>query len=290
MRNSRRQLRVWRIRSRLPQYAQQKTTLGEFDVKAALSMLATATLAAGLLLTVAACTDTAEEPADENPALAAPVPEGMIRGTVLETMNAAGYTYVLLDTAEGQRWVAAQQTPVAVGDTVQTNQGMAMRNFTSQSLNRTFEVIYFSGALQNLSATTLAAGQPATALPPGHPTTTTAPVAAGTMVADSAVASVEDGKDIAWVYANKDSLAGQPVSLRGTVVKYNANILGANWLHIQDGSGSATEGSNDLVVTSAAEVAVGDTVFVTGNIVLDKDFGAGYSYPVLVEDASLTVE
>jgi hypothetical protein len=239
-------------------------------------MLATATLVAGLLLTVAACTDTAEEPAAENSALATPVPEGMIRGTVLETMGAAGYTYVLLDTAEGQRWVAAQQTPVAVGDTVQTNQGMAMQNFTSQSLNRTFDVIYFSGALQNLSATT--------------PRTLVAPVAAGTMVADSAVAAVEEGKDIAWVYANKDSLAGKPVSLRGKVVKYNANILGTNWLHIQDGSGSAADGSNDLVVTSAAEVAVGDAVVITGNIVLDKDFGAGYSYPVMVEDASLTVE
>jgi hypothetical protein len=290
MRNSRKQLRVWRTRSRLPQYAQRKNTPGEFDVKATLSMLATATLAAGLLFTLAACTDTAEEPAHENPALAAPVPEGMIRGNVLETMDAAGYTYVLLDTAEGQRWVAAQQAPVAVGDTVQTNQGMAMQNFTSQSLNRTFEVIYFSGALQNLSATAPPEGQPATALPPGHPKTLASPVAAGTMVADSAVAAVEEGKDIAWVYANKDSLAGQPVSLRGKVVKYNANILGTNWLHIQDGSGSAADGSNDLVVTSAAEVAVGDTVVITGNIVLDKDFGAGYSYPVLVEDASLTVE
>jgi hypothetical protein len=253
-------------------------------------MLATATLAAGSLLVAAACTDTAKEPADENAALAAPVPEGIVRGTVLETMDAAGYTYVLLDTAEGQRWVATQQTPVAVGDIVQTNQGMAMQKFTSQSLNRTFEVIYFSGALQNLSAATLPAGHPATDRPPGHPTTTAAPAAAGTIVADSAVAAVEEGKDIAWVYANKDSLASQPVSLRGKVVKYNANILGTNWLHIQDGSGSAAEGNNDLLVTSAVEVAVGDTVVVTGEIVLDKDFGAGYSYAVLMEDAGLTVE
>ena len=259
-------------------------------MKATLSVLATATLAAGLLLTLAACTDTTEEPADENLALAAPVPEGMIRGTVLETMDAAGYTYVLLDTVDGQRWVAAQQTPVAVGDIVQTNQGMLMQNFTSQSLNRTFEVIYFSGALQNLSATTQPAASAATTLPPGHPTTSSAPVAGGSVAGDVTVAAVEEGKDIAWVYANKDSLAGQPISLRGKVVKYNANILGTNWLHIQDGSGSAADGSNDLVVTSTARAAVGDTVVITGNLVLDKDFGAGYSYPVLVEDASLTAE
>ena len=259
-------------------------------MKATLSMVATATLAAGLLLALAACTDTAEDPADENPALAAPVPAGMIRGAVLETMDAAGYTYVLLDTAEGERWIATQQALVAVGDIVQTDQGAAMQDFTSQSLNRTFEVIYFSDVFQNLSAKTLPARDPATVMPPGHPMTTAAPGAAGTMVVDSAVDAVEEGKDIAWVYANKDSLAGQPVSLRGKVVKFNASILGTNWLHIQDGSGSAADASNDLTVTSVAQAAVGDTVVVTGNVVLGKDFGAGYSYPVLVEDASLTVE
>jgi hypothetical protein len=274
----------------MPQYVQSEYTIGEFDVKATLSLLATATLAAGLLLSVTACTDTGEGPADANPALAAPVPEGMIRGTVLETMDAAGYTYVLLDNAGEQRWIATQQTSVSVGDIVQTDQGMMMENFASRSLNRNFEIIYFSGALQNLSATTAHAEQPAMGLPPGHPTTTSAPVDAATMAADVTVAAVEDGKDIAWVHANKDSLAGQPVSLRGKVVKFNANILGTNWLHIQDGSGSAGDGNNDLTVTSAAVVAVGDTVIVNGNIALDKDFGAGYSYPVLVEDASVTAE
>lgn len=259
-------------------------------MKAALSMVATATVAAGLLLALAACTDTAEESADENPTLAAPVPEGMIRGAVLETMDAAGYTYVLLDTAEGERWVATQQALVAAGDIVQTDPGAEMQNFNSPSLNRTFEVIYFSDTFQNLSAKTLPAGDPATSMPPGHPMTAAAPVATETMVVDSPVDPVEEGKDIAWVYANKDSLAGQPVSLRGKVVKFNANILGTNWLHIQDGSGSAADASNDLTVTSAAQVAVGNTVVVTGNLVLDKDFGAGYSYPLLVEDANVTVE
>jgi hypothetical protein len=165
-----------------------------------------------------------------------------------------------------------------------------MENFNSPSLNRTFEVIYFSDTFQNLSAKSVPAADPATAMPAGHPMTTGAPVAAETMVVDSAIEAVEEGKDIAWVYANKDSLAGQPVSLRGKVVKFNANILGTNWLHIQDGSGSTADASNDLTVTSTAQAAVGDTVVVTGNVVLDKDFGSGYSYPVLVEDASLTVE
>ena len=73
-------------------------------------------------------------------------------------------------------------------------------------------------------------------------------------------------------------------------MKYNAGILGWNFIHIQDGSGDAADGSNDLIVTSKSSTAVGETVVLTGTIVLDKDFGAGYSYPVLMEDASITVE
>jgi hypothetical protein len=254
-------------------------------------MLAATSLAAGFLLTLAACTDTTEPPVAEDPALAAPVPEGMVRGTVLETMDSGGYTYVLLDTGESEEWHATQQSTVSVGDVVQTSRGMAMQQFNSKTLDRTFEVIYFSGALENLSATsTMPAGHPTTALPPGHPTTPAESIVADEMTADTVVAAVEEGKDIAWVYANKDSLAGQSVSLRGKVVKYNSDILGANFLHIQDGSGSGADGSNDLTVTSSMEATVGQTIVVTGNIILDKDFGAGYSFPVLIEDATITIE
>jgi hypothetical protein len=227
-------------------------------------------------------------------------------------MDSGGYTYVLLDSGENQNWHATQQSAVNVGDVVQTNAGMPMQQFTSKTLNRTFDVIYFSGALENLTATpAMPEGHPNTALPPGHPSTS-----AESMAADTAVAAVEEGKNIAWIYANKDSLAGESVSLRGKVVKYNANILGANkdslagesvslrgkvvkynanilgtnFLHIQDGSGDAADGSNDLIVTTKTEVAFGDTVVASGSIVLDKDFGAGYSYPVLIEDATVTVE
>jgi hypothetical protein len=80
------------------------------------------------------------------------------------------------------------------------------------------------------------------------------------------------------------------MTLRGKVVKYNPGILGWNFIHIQDGSGDAAAGSNDLIVTTKANTAVGETVVLSGTIVLDKDFGAGYSYPVLLEDASLTSE
>jgi hypothetical protein len=65
-------------------------------------------------------------------------------------------------------------------------------------------------------------------------------------------------------------------------------IMGKNWLHVKDGSG--TPGSDDLVVTTQIEAKIGDTVLVNGTLVTDKDFGSGYRYDVIVEDAEVTVE
>jgi hypothetical protein len=124
-------------------------------------------------------------------------------------------------------------------------------------------------------------------MPAGHPSfsgTDEAPAM------DTKVAELEPGQNIAWLHANKDTVAGQQVSLRGKVVKYNSNIMDRNFIHIQDGSGDAADGSNDLTVTSKTETAVGQTIVVSGTIILDKEFGAGYSFPVMMEDASISAE
>jgi hypothetical protein len=80
------------------------------------------------------------------------------------------------------------------------------------------------------------------------------------------------------------------VTVRGKIVKFNGGILGTNWLHIQDGSGSAKDGSNDLTVTSDGGAAVGDVITATGTIAIDKDFGAGYAYAVILEKATVVVK
>jgi len=246
-------------------------------------MLTVAGLAAALLLTQVGCSESEQEPVADNPAMASPVPEGAVRGTVLETMNSGGYTYVLIETDRNTIWVAGRQIAVQVGDVVQASQGMPMANFESKTLNRTFEVVYFAGTLENLSAP----ARSESALPAGHPGTDGT---VETKATDIKVPELEPGQNIAYVYANKDALADQQISLRGKVVKYNGGILGTNFIHIQDGSGEAADGSNDLTVTSDATTAVGETVVLTGTIILNKDFGAGYSFPVIMEDAGITTE
>ncbi|MGW8313899.1 MAG: nucleotide-binding protein, partial [Desulfuromonadales bacterium] len=76
--------------------------------------------------------------------------------------------------------------------------------------------------------------------------------------------------------------------VRGKVVKFSPQIMGKNWIHIQDGTGEA--GSNDLTVTTNTTANVGDTVVISGTLTADKDFGYGYQYSVLVEDAEVATE
>ena len=105
----------------------------------------------------------------------------------------------------------------------------------------------------------------------------------------SGIARAEGGKTVAELFAEKDALAGTSVTVRGKVVKANAMILDRNWLHIRDGSGA--EGTNDLTVTTSADLpAIGATVVVTGKVALDQQFGMGYEYPVVLEEARVTVE
>ena len=79
----------------------------------------------------------------------------------------------------------------------------------------------------------------------------------------------------------------KPAAVRGKVVKFNGGIMGKNWIHLRDGSGAAADGSNDLLVTTADQAAVGDTITAEGLVRTDKNFGSGYAYKVLIEDAKL---
>ena len=95
-------------------------------------------------------------------------------------------------------------------------------------------------------------------------------------------------KTVAVVNQNKASLAGQTISTQGKVVKVNNGIMGKNFVHVQDGTGDAT--SNNLIATSKQTANVGDQVTISGVVVVDRDFGGGYSYPLLIEEASIAVK
>ncbi len=227
------------------------------------------------------------------PAVAGP---GGFSGKVTETMDAGGYTYVLVDTGTNKVWAAATKFQVKQGDSVTVPDAMPMKDFESKSLNRTFPMVYFASQIAvngaKPGAEQLPAGHPPIGggtvgdLPSGHPPVGARPSLPKTDF--TGLKPAKDGKTVAEIYAASASLAGKSVKLRGKVVKYNASIMGKNWLHLQDGTGSA--GSNDLLVTSTDEAKRGDTVLVEGKVVRNKDFGAGYKYSLLLEEAKVKVE
>jgi hypothetical protein len=223
----------------------------------------------------------AKAPADRSPAkpnpsrvptaaVAAEEPE--VTGTVAQTMDAGGYTYVRLKTAEGEVWAAIPQTSLKAGSEVTIGNAMWMDRFESKTLNRTFDRILFG--------TVVAPG--AVAVLPGH---ASSPADVGDVRVEKAEG--KDGRTVAEIYATKAALKGTGVAVRGRVVKWNPEILGRNWIHLRDGSGSPEGRDNDITVTTTDTVANGDIVVVRGTVALDQDFGAGYSYPVMLEKATI---
>ena len=243
-------------------------------------------------------------------------------GEVLETMDAASYTYVRIKTAQGEEvWVAGPQTKVAVGDQVVARDAMEMSGFESQSLGRKFDRILFAAALGKPgdipAGGAMAGGAPHGAM--GGAMGGGAPhgamggamggaphgAAGGGAKGDGAsdhmavdkleIAAVpkaegETGRTVDEVYGQAADLVGKPVAVRGTVVKFSPGIMGRNWIHIQDATGEAAKGTHDLTVTTQDKAKPGDRVTIAGTVATGKDFGAGYKYAVIVEEAKVTVE
>jgi hypothetical protein len=230
----------------------------------------------------------------------ASVAASKLTGTVLETMDASGYTYMKLKTASGEQWAATPQTKVTKGQTVTLMAQMTAEKFESSTLHRTFDKIVFATIGDGNAAPAAQTAAPA-AMPAGHPAVPggTGNMSAMGSAADHMKPKVDVGelkvdraeganaKTVSELWADRASLNGKPVVVRGKVVKFLGGIMGTNFLHLRDGSGSEAKGDHDLTVTTSEGASVGDVVTISGTVHVDKDFGAGYRYPVIVEGATI---
>lgn len=202
-------------------------------------------------------------------------PQSALSGKVKETLDAGTYTYVLIATKKGDQWAAIVKTALKKGAEVEVLQETVMENFESKTLGRKFDRVVF-GVLESAPP----AGGP-------HAGMTARAQSHEGPVKPVAKAEGPEGRTVAEVFAQKTGLSGKTVLVRGRVVKYSANILGSNWLHLRDGSGSSKEKNDDIAVATEDAAAIGDVVSVRGNVVLDKNLGAGYVYPVLLDKARI---
>ena len=168
-----------------------------------------------------------------------------------------------------------------IGQEVSVASPMLMTNFESQTLKRTFPQVYF-GTLKAPGTVAGGTGE--------NPHAGAGQAAAPFDVGHVEKATGASARTVAEVWAQKQDLEGKTVTVRGRVVKHNDQVMGKNWIHVQDGSGDASQGNNDLTVTSLDGATTGDLVTITGTVHLNRDFGAGYTYPVIVEDAKVHKE
>lgn len=203
-----------------------------------------------------------------------------ITGNVLEVKEVENYTYLRLKTKDGETWAAVAKTPVKKGAKVTIENVMVMNNFESRSLKQTFTTIAFG----SLAGTGSSAPKTSAAMSMAHPgnakTVDTAEIRVPKAVGANAWT-------VAEINAKAVELKDKPVLVRGKIVKYNPGIMGKNWLHLRDGSGTAAENTNDILVTTGIEAKLGDVVTVKGVVRTDKDFGSGYAYKVIIEEASI---
>jgi hypothetical protein len=218
-------------------------------------------------------------------AATAAAPEQPISGKVLEVLNSGGYTYLLLDVDGFKDWVAIPELVVTVGEEVELLQGTQMGKFSSKALNRTFDKIIFSaGPTAKYNETRKINA---------HKSADMSAPAPGRKKAESKIieglkvekATGLNAYNLEELFAKKDALHSKTVVVRGQVVKVSTGIMNRNWVHIKDGSGA--NGDNKLVITTKDEPNLGDIVTATGIFHKDVDFGGGYNYAVILEDAAV---
>lgn len=208
-----------------------------------------------------------------------PYQSGVHKGTVTEVLQTTQYTYLLVDENDSERWLALPRMAAKPGDVYFYNDGYEMVDFKSQELGRTFKSVIFLETV----------GSSADEILKGPVVTGDEPVKARVRKYELTIPKAEGGITIAELFENKTKYNGNKVTVKGKVVHFNPAIMDMNWIHIQDGT--EYSGKFDLTATSdKITVNVGQIITVEGTVVLDKDFGAGYFYEILLTDIHILSE
>ena len=202
---------------------------------------------------------------------------GVHKAVVNEVIQTNNYTYLNVKESDAEKWLAVPKMQANPGETYYYTGGFEMKDFESKELGRTFPSVFFLEAV-SVNPDIQANGP------------MVEPHSSGKLNVPKQEVTVKPAKGgitIAELFARKDSYAGKTVKIRGQVTKYNASIMKKNWVHIQDGS--EYSGKFDLTVTTDMETNVGEVITVEGKVALDKDFGYGYAYDVILEESKILI-
>lgn len=206
---------------------------------------------------------------------------GLKKVTVQEVLQVESYTYLKVDENNTSKWLAVPRIEAKTGEVYYYQGGMLMKSFKSTELNKVFDEIYFLGSITNADVIDIEKGM----VDPVDNTTVTPAKKPTLSKLELNIEEIDGGIQIGKLFENRLSYDGKKVKIKGEVTKFSSGIMGKNWIHFQDGT--EFEGAYDLMITTQDYVAVGDVIVLEGIITLNKDFGAGYFYKIIMEDASI---
>lgn len=204
------------------------------------------------------------------------LPEDVHKIVIQDVLQANNYTYLeVVDETESRYWIAVPRREADKGSTYYFSGGMLMENFKSKDLDREFNELIL---VEGIHAT-----------PTRKPiiTSNTTPTQHEFEIKPEDVAPVEGGITIEKLFKNPLEFKGKKILVKGMCVKMNRDIMERNWLHIQDGTKDKNGVLYDLTITTTDDADPGNIVTIEGNITLDKDFGAGYVYPIILEEGKI---
>lgn len=238
----------------------------------------------------------------------------VLKGTIIEFQDVKDYTYLHLKDSTGQIWAAIPKTVVETEKEIELSNIIVMKDFQSKTLDKIFDIILFGvpsikgqaiKAQAGIMPSEKMPGKMMSGMPPGMMPGSSMPGSSmpqgstpNAMGASQPRIILKDmklskatGKDaysIEEVYSQKKELSKKTVTVRAKVVKFLPGVMEKNWIHIQDGTGSAETETHDITVSTLDIAEVGDEVIVHGTLEINKNFGSMHSFAVIIEDASLT--
>lgn len=205
--------------------------------------------------------------------------EGLHTVVVNEKLPAAKYIYLNVTEAGEQFWIAARNQEITIGNTYFYRNALLKTNFESKEYNRVFEKIYLISNLVSEDHR-----NNSSAIKSNSSNQKEQPATKETIPTHTEKITPREGSiSIAEIVANPQEYEGKTVQLTGKCVKINPNIMDRNWIHLQDGS----KNDYDFVITSNTFVPEGKIITISALVSLNRDFGAGYRYDLILENGTI---
>ncbi|PCH53844.1 MAG: hypothetical protein COC22_01525 [Flavobacteriaceae bacterium] len=205
------------------------------------------------------------------------------KAEVIEVVQVNSYSYLKIKENSVEKWLAVPTIKAEIGETYFYKGGMEMPDFTSNELKKTFKSVLFLGSISKTK-------EAVDAKPYQHDPSIlkNSKAKAVNEKLTLTVESIKDGISISELMKNKKKYEGKTVKIKGQVTKFSAQVMTRNWIHLQDGTDF--NGEYDLTFTSSDLVSIGSVVVLEGKVTLNKNFGAGYFYKIIIENAALIKE